>query len=95
MQGVVIDELPFSDQRSVRSSGQMLLLGAAGVKATAPILPKSCVLPGMRILKGFPVPGHVEIGIVKRVRRGLSSWKPCTPSRSRPPGGIALYRAAA
>jgi hypothetical protein len=35
MQGVVIDELPFSDQRSVTSPGQMLLHGAAEVKATA------------------------------------------------------------
>ncbi|HET9764278.1 MAG TPA: LysR substrate-binding domain-containing protein, partial [Casimicrobiaceae bacterium] len=29
------------------------------------ILPQSCVLPGMRILEGLPLPAALEIGIVK------------------------------
>lgn len=59
------------------------------------ILPKSCVLPGMRILKGLPVPGHLEIGIVKARAARPQLVEAVHAVAVETLGGIAVYRAAA
>ena len=59
------------------------------------ILPKSCVSSRMRILKGLPVPGQLEIGIVKARAARPQLVEAVHAVALETLSGVAPYRAAA